>query len=211
MDIEFVLQLFQLATFAGILPSIVAILRQNSEVEVVRFLRILVWGSTIVGIAAYLLGSVFAVNNLFLLHFYTVFDFIMMTLIFRSYLPRNYVKWSIVLFSVAALANSIFVERLATFNVVARSVEAFIVICYVMRYFWATLSEMKIKRLEKQPFFWISCGALLYYAAGFFIFIFSADILPYENLWFTYWGIHAIFTILLYLFYSVALWVQPEK
>lgn len=165
----------------------------------------------IVGITAHVLGREFGMNNLFLLHFYTIFDFIMMTLIFQAYLPRSFVKWGIIVFSFAALLHSIFVEQLNTFNVLARSVEAFIVMCYVMRYFWFTLKEMKIKRLEQQPIFWISCGALLYYAAGFFIFLFSTDLLPHDDLWFTYWGIHAFFTILLYLFYSVALWVQPEK
>jgi hypothetical protein len=161
--------------------------------------------------AAYVLASVLSINNLFLLHFYTIFDFTMMTLIFRDYLPSNYVKWVIIAFGLIALVNSIFIERLATFNIAARSVEAFVIICYVMRYFWLTLKEMKIIRLEKQPIFWVSCGALLYYAAGFFIFLFSHDLLPYDELWFTYWGIHAIFTILLYIFYSIALWVQPTN
>ncbi|WP_020534696.1 hypothetical protein [Lewinella cohaerens] len=211
MSAELTLQLGQIATFICILPSIIALFQWNSGVKTHRQLGVLVLGATTVGIAAHTLAQVYQVNNLFLLHFYTVFDFIMMTLIFQTYLPRAFVKWSIIVFSCAALLHSIFIEQLNTFNVLARSVEAFIVMCYVMRYFWFTLKEMKIKRLEQQPIFWISCGALLYYAAGFFIFLFSTDLLPYDDLWFTYWGVHAFFTILLYLFYSVALWVQPEK
>jgi len=211
MEKELTLQLFQIATFISILPSLIALWRLNSSINVHKQLRILVWGATMVGITAHILGREFGINNLFLLHIYTIFDFIMMTLIFQAYLPRWFVKWAIICFAVAALLNSILIERLSTFNVLARSIEAFIIMCYVMRYFWLTLKSMSIKRLEKQPIFWISCGALLYYAAGFFIFIFSADMLPYDDLWFTYWGIHAIFTILLYLFYSIALWIQPEK
>lgn len=211
MDTSLSIQLSHIATFMIVLPSLLALLRLSSELRIHRLLIFLVGGAALVSILAYVLGSVFAINNLFLLHFYTVFDFIMMTLIFRDYLARAYVEWSIIIFTVAALSNSILIEQLSTFNILARSVEAFVIICYVMRYFWLTLQEMKIQRLEKQPVFWVSCGALLYYAAGFFIFLFSHDLLPFDELWFTYWGIHAIFTILLYLFYSIALWVQPEN
>lgn len=211
MDINFSIQLSHASSLMVLLPGLVALFRLSSTLRIHRLLTIYIAGAALISISGYILGSVFSINNLFLLHFYIIFDFIILTLIYRDYLPRTYVRWSIVLFTVLALANSIFIEKLSTFNVLARSVEAFIIIGYVMRYFWLTLKEMKVDQLEKEPIFWVSCGALLYYAAGFFIFIFSQNILPFKELWFTYWGIHAIFTILLYLFYSIALWVQPEK
>lgn len=211
MDTSLSIQLSHTSAFMVVLPSLLALLRLSSDLRIHRLLIILVGGAALVSTSGYLLASVFSINNLFLLHFYTAFDFIMMTLIFRDYLPRAYVKWGIIFFTVAALGNSILVEKLSTFNVLARSVEAFVIICYAMRYFWLTLKEMKTQQLGRQPIFWISCGALIYYAAGFFIFLFSHDLLPFERLWFTYWGIHAIFTILLYLFYSIALWVRPKS
>jgi len=69
---------------------------------------------------------------------------------------------------------------------------------------------MKVQHLEASPLFWISIGTLFYNAGSFFIFLFSKDIVPFEELWQTYFGIHAIFTILLYIFYSIALWVKQK-
>lgn len=211
MDTSISIQLSHASTFMILLPGIIALLRRSSTLRVHRLLTILIAGAAFVSISGYILGSVLSVNNLFLLHFYIVFDFIILTLIYRDYLPRMYVKWSIIVFTIVALGNSVFIEKLSTFNVLARSIEAFVIICYIMRYFWLTLKKMKIDELEREPIFWVSCGALLYYAAGFFIFLFSHDLLPFNELWFTYWGIHSIFTIILYLFYSIALWVQPEN
>ena len=211
MEQEFVLQLFLFATFYALVPALVALVRWNRADETQRYLRVLVWAAALVGIGAHVMARVLKENNLFLLHFYTILEFILLTLIFRNYLPKKFVWWIIGLFSVAALINSVFIEKLGTFNVIARSVSAFLIMCYVMRYFWITLRDMKMRYLERQPMFWISCGALLYYAASFFIFIFSNDILPLADLWWTYWGVHAIFTILVYTFYSIALWVGPQQ
>lgn len=210
MDRELVLQLFLVATFIGLLPSVVAFIRWSGPAREQRYLRVLVWTGTAVGIAAHIMGRVFGTSNLFLLHFYTIFDFTMITLIFQPFLSNRFSKWAIGIFAMLALINSVFIEQLNTFNVVARSIAAFVIMCYVLRYFWVTLQEMNVRYLERQPIFWISCGAILYYAAGFFIFIFSNDLLPHDDLWWTYWGVHAIFTIILYSFYSIALWVRPK-
>ena len=200
-----------ISTLFGILPSLIAFLKIKSADEIQRLLRILVWGATLCGLSAMGLAKLLHINNLFILHFYTIFDLVMLTLIFRNYIGRNLSRGIIILFVTLAATNSIFVAKFNSFNVLARSIEAFIIICYALTFFTLTLKRMDIVKLNRSPMFWISCGALLYYAASFFIFIFSQDIQPMLDIWYIYWGIHAIFTIVLYIFYSIALWVQPEK
>ena len=148
--------------------------------------------------------------NLFLLHIYTIFDFILLTLIFKDVLPQIVFKVLIFTFPLFAAVNSIFLEKLMTENVLNRSISAFLLMFYALCFFTKTLGEMKIIHLERQPMFWISVGVLFYNAGSFFIFLFSRVLTPIPELWYTYFGIHAIFTIILYCFYTIALWVQPK-
>ena len=135
----------------------------------------------------------------------------LITLIFRSVLHPVFTKIILIAFPVFAAINSLFVEQLNTMNVLNRSISAFLIMFYALTFFLYHLRALKITRLEREPLFWISIGVLFYNAASFFIFIFSMDLEPYNELWFTYFGIHSIFTILLYTFYSIALWVQLNQ
>lgn len=211
MDKSFIILLFKIGTYIGLLPILVGIWHRKHGNGTQKSLFLLVVLATSIGISANLVSKYFNIPNLFLLHFLTVIEFGLLTWIFRDYLPKGWAKWLIITFTVVALGNSIFLEKLVTFNIYARSVEAFAVMVFALLYFARTLREMKVKRLEQEPMFWISCGTLIYYAASFFIFLFLMDILPYGDLWFTYYGIHAIFVIILYLFYTIALWVRPKS
>jgi len=149
--------------------------------------------------------------NLFLLHIYTIVDFILLSLIFKPVLPQLLSRLLLFGYPLFATINSVFFEQLKTENVLNRTLSALILMFYALSFFTKTLREMKILNLEKEPLFWISIGVLFYNAASFFIFLFSHYLTPIHNLWFTYFGIHAIFTILLYICYTIALWVQPKQ
>lgn len=208
MNQELSLALSNTATFIALLPGFLAIFRWNSGSPIHRLLAILVWGNGGIGILAYCL-AINGMANLYLLHFYIIFDFVLLTLIFSSVIGQKLVRGLLMVFPFLAIINSVFIEKLEGFNVINRSIAAFLIICYTLGFFTKTLREMKIQRLENTPIFWISIGAIFYYAASFFIFLFSTDLLPYDEMWLTYFGVHAIFTILLYIFYTIALWVRP--
>lgn len=201
-----------IATFAALIPCLVTLfgIKNPSRIPEHRLLTILVWGGAGIGLLAYYMAAFLESPNLFLLHIYTIFNFVMMTLIFRSIIPRKIMY--ILLFAYCGFAsiNSIWFEHLQTLNVLSRSISAFIIMFYPLVFFLKTLKEMKARHLELLPLFWISIGALFYNAGSFFIFLFSKDISPHEELWITYFGIHAVFTIFLYIFFAIALWVRPK-
>lgn len=199
-----------IATYISFLPSLIALLYYNSLTNEQKWLAYLVWGGTIIGISALVIGGVFGVSNLFLLHIYTVFEILILTVIYRSALNWNGLHYWITPFVLFAIINSVFIEKLQTFNVLSRSISAFILMFYALSFFLKTLKEMKIVRLERSPIFWISVAVLFYNAGSFFIFLFSGALASRFELIFTYFGIHAVFTILLYIFYTIALWVRPE-
>ena len=203
--------LANISSFWGLIPCLIEIFVWKKNIEEQRLLSILVWGGTFISLTAFFMGHVLGVPNLFLLHIYTIFEFILLTLIFRSVLHPLFIKIVLIAFPLFAAANSIFFEQLNTMNVLNRTISALLIMFFALSFFLVNLRAMKIIRLEKEPLFWISIGALFYNAASFFIFIFSKDLEPFHDLWFTYFGIHSLFTILLYTFYSIALWVQPKQ
>lgn len=203
--------LMDVVSFIGLIPTLIAILTFQRHNRTQRRLAWLVWGSTVISLTAFVLAAVFHRPNLFLLHILTIFELIFLTLIYQDYLPRKMDRIIIVVFSLGALFNSIVVEQFASMNVPARSMEALIIIVYALLFFSTTLRQMEIKHLERIPLFWISSGGLIYYSGSFLIFLFSVNIRDFGELWFGYWGLHALFNILLNLIYAVALWVKPTR
>ncbi|MCG8327832.1 MAG: hypothetical protein MI974_09120 [Chitinophagales bacterium] len=211
MDENLSFLLADISSFFGLIPASIAFYRIKTAIRAQRLLSILVWGGTCISLAAFALGFFWGAPNLYLLHIYTIFDFILLTFIFKPVLNQKMVNALLIIFPLFAAVNSIFFEQLITFNVLNRSISSFLIMLFALSFFTKALKEMKILQLEKTPLFWISIGALFYNAASFFIFLFSKDLVPFKNLWFTYFGVHSIFTILLYIFYSIALWIRPEK
>ena len=202
--------LASIGVFIGLIPCAIAIIRNSSLLPEQRKLSILVFGATSIAITSWYIASFLQMNNLFLLHFYNIFEFAMISIIYKPYIGSKTGVSLIILFTIFAATNSLFFDQLTTFNVLTRSMSAFIFMYYALTFFVMSLKKMNIQKLERAPFFWISCGVLFYYAASYFIFIFSKDILPHEELFYIYWSIHAVFTILLYIFYSIALSVRPK-
>lgn len=200
-----------LATYVGLIPSLLALIKFKNATKEFHLIAYLVWWGTAIGFLALFIASFLHRPNLFLLHIYTIVDFILLSLIFKQTLPAYLSLFLLFGFPFFAAINSIFFEHLKTENVLNRTLSAFILMFYALSFFTKTLREMKIKNLEKEPLFWISIGVLFYNGASFSIFLFSHYLTPIHNLWYTYFGIHAIFTILLYLFYTIALWVHPKS
>ena len=199
------------SAYCELIPALLAFSKIKNATRDYLLLATLVWVGTAIALLARFVGSFLHQPNLFLLHIYTIVDFILLSLIFKPVLPKFLSRLLLFGFPVFATINSIFFEHLKTENVLNRSLSAIILMFYALSFFTKTLREMKILNLEKEPLFWISVGILFYNAASFFIFLFNHYLTASRDLWFTYFGIHAIFTILLYICYTIALWVQPKQ
>lgn len=211
MSRELSFLLADVGSFVGLIPCVIALYRIHWADREQRLLSLLVWIATVISLTAYVLPAWFHLPNLPLLHVYTIVDFVMLSLLYRPVLHPGLFRLLILIFPVFAAVNSIFFAGLDSMNELSRSISAFTIMIYALSFFAKTLREMKVVRLEHTPLFWISIGTLFYNAASFFIFIFSKDLAPFKEMWLTYFGVHAVFTILLYLFYSIALWIRPEQ
>jgi len=149
-------------------------------------------------------------NNLPLLHVYTICEFIMISwfysIVLRDYLPVKLLTWVAVGFTVFALLNSLLLQNWYTFNTIPRSIESLLVILLSLVCYYRMLSEMKIRKMERSPIFWINTGFLFYFSGALFLFMLSNYILPLNHqLNIFIWTIHACFSIMLYLFIFLGL------
>jgi hypothetical protein len=149
-------------------------------------------------------------NNLPLLHVYTICEFIMIiwfySIVLRGFLPAKLLVWIAAGFTVFALMNSLLLQSWYTFNTIPRSIEGLVVILLSLVCYYRMLSELKIRKMERSPIFWINTGFLFYFSGALFLFMLSNYILPLNHqLNIFIWTIHACFSIMLYLFIFLGL------
>ncbi len=178
-----------------------------------RWLGALLIFSAIVEVFAFSLAK-FKINNLPLLHLYTIVEFFFLIQIFSKHLSSlNKTKNIVLIFFIGvAVFNSFSGKGLLDFNHIARSTESFLIILFCIWYFYDILNNLPDEFLEKNPMFWINTGLLIYFSASLFIFIFSNYLLTAdENLSLQSWNVHGILTIIHNLFYLIAISVKHER
>jgi uncharacterized membrane protein YfcA len=151
-------------------------------------------------------------NNLFLLHIFTIEEFVMVSLFYsaslKEYISKRVFYTFIVLFTIFSLFNSFFLQPFTKNNTYARSIEGLFIIAYTIIYFYKSLDETNAVREKRTTFLWISSGFLLYFSYSVLLFTLSNFIRGNDlrELRLTLWAIHALFSILLYIQISIGLW-----
>ena len=99
----------------------------------------------------------------------------------------------------------------AQFSPVQHFIESMAVLALAVGYLWQLLRPpLTLAPLEREPMFWVSAGAVLYFAGNSLIFLTSNLTLFYSReLSLTVWAIHALLYSFLNGFYIVALCVNP--
>lgn len=203
-----------LAFLPVLLATIVAIVRFKKLEAPLRFLCFLVFFSLTTELVSRILW-IYKIPNLFLLPMYTTVEFSLIAWVyhlalrqytFGRWIPRLLVGF--ILCSGAIIAW----EGFSRFNDYQRFIESVLILGFVIYYFYKVLQEAAIIYLEHTPLFWVSSGLFIYFSGNIFIFILSNYILSYsKQLNYQAWIIHAMLNIVLYVFYSLALWINPRK
>lgn len=204
--------LADLSAYSIFIPLAIGMFKLKKLIPLQRLLMGLLFISFLFEFAAFWVSEQLDLTNLPLLHVFTVIQFTFLILIFRqSFDIADRWYWLLLAaFLGFAIIDILYISDLQSFNPLARLVESLILITCSFFYLYKTLEELKIRRLEKEPMFWISAGLLIYFAGGFLIFISSNYIMPIKLTLFLFWGLHAILNIILNLFYSIALWTEPQ-
>jgi hypothetical protein len=160
-----------------------------------------------------MLLSFFSVHNTFLFDIYVVEEFVLLSMLYRSWLSnRIHAKISIpivaLLFVVFSIYNSIHLQRHHVFNSNARAIESILLASYSVIGFYHLFQESMEEPISRNPFFWINTAILLYFSAGIFLFLLSNTLLKNMDNTFNriVWDIHRWLAIVYYTLIGIGIW-----
>ena len=197
------------AVFSILLPLSIAVIRFKDLQREMKILALLLSFGAMTELAANLLANN-KINNLPILHLYSVVEFSLLFtiyyLFFQGLISRSVYRLGIVGFFMLALINVLLFQGLQTFNTYPLLVECTVFTGLSLLFFYQTLKEKKVLHIEQSAMFWFSSGHLIYFAGNLSIFTFSNFILEISNqLHEGIWAIHSVFLIILYITYSISL------
>ena len=188
-----------------LLPIITAIVRKKhwGPPEKVIFFYLLISG--LFNVLAALLAAR-RINNLPLLHLYTVIEFFIITGFFyvatQSNKDRFVIRSLWLTFPVIAVLAILSFNSLFVYNQIPRSIEAIIILILCIHFFMKSLSFSA----APVPFFnfAIVVGLLLYFSGSLALFALSDFIIGNRTINNLIWNTHATFVLIMYLIIAVA-------
>jgi len=160
------------------------------------------------GIGRYLAER--SISNLYVQHIFTCVEILLACFFFREALPGKRIKkWLpvvAVIFIIAAVLNSLFIQEIAVHNSYARSISALIVIALCLYFFKTKLATGF--NWKRDPLFWFVSGFLIYFSSSLFLFILSnvTFITMSKQLAWALWDIHATMVLIMYLLFAAGFW-----
>ncbi|KAB8156059.1 hypothetical protein EZY14_002250 [Kordia sp. TARA_039_SRF] len=155
-------------------------------------------------------------NNLPVFHFYSIVECLLILNLYKEALKKLFPKYFFmsigVIFTVFAIVNMLYFQALTTFNSNVTTTLGFLVIFLCLCYFYALLQEEIYSPLEKKPMFWINAGFLIYFSSNLILFFINNSMFTKpDSVSYLVWGLHAVVNIILMLFFTIAVWVNPIR
>jgi len=198
------------ATWVITIPVLIGSLRYrqlSKECRIIYFFTIIAW---VTEISSYITRSM-SINNMPLLHIYTVVEFTMISwfyhVLFKKMFSFSPLIFIAVLFACGSVINSVFIQRILSFNSYTRGIEAMLIIVYAVVFLYGFFFQSDTRQVTDNPALWITAGILIYFSGAATLFILSNYILPMgyqfnKNVW----ALHAMLSIIMYCFITVGLW-----
>ncbi|GHN02228.1 hypothetical protein WSM22_37170 [Cytophagales bacterium WSM2-2] len=210
---------FEKAVIAGQVLVVVCLLigiyrfRRASKDQ--KIVLALVFLAFIVELAARILWT-YKMNNLFLFHLYAVGEFTLLMFLYIAHLngliKPVLMRGLLVAFIVFAISNTLFFQNLKEFNSNVTFIECLLLILLALLYFYKLLRDLNHRKLQQVPMFWINMSVLTYFSGALILFHVANDLIPLpEKELGAIWGTHALFNIVHYLLYAIALNLTPQK
>ncbi|GAA4452163.1 hypothetical protein GCM10023189_15140 [Nibrella saemangeumensis] len=95
------------------------------------------------------------------------------------------------------------------FNSYAHPLSGLFTIVLVLAFYFQVLESLQIPNIKRDPYFWFSSGALLYYTGTLLVYVFSRytlSVSPEIDMQRQYWSIDCLLSIIFYLFMAVGIW-----
>ncbi len=188
------------------LPLTVAILRYKYLSPALRFFIIYL----VLNGAGNLCASILAyrrINNLPVLHVYTVLEFVLISFfykkILRTHIPAKVINAIVYTFIAFCIINTSFFQPIYSYNSYSRAFSCIIIMGYALYCFKHALDAADGDDGERQIPLWINAALLLYFGGSLFLFI-SANLILSDSFMNTiFWTIHATLVLIMYFLFTM--------
>lgn len=152
------------------------------------------------------------INNLPLLHVYTLGEFILFSFFYRSLILKptlfsRFFWYIVVIGSILIIANSLFVQSIFDFNSIAKTAVQIILIGYAVLYFYNLVADDQFSQLKSKSIRLVNSAVIIYYSGSLFIFMFSRISFGNEDLYTVFWIFNAFLNLSFHLLILFALWI----
>ncbi len=151
------------------------------------------------------------INNMPLLHLYTVVEFACCALFFRNALEgtriSKFIPFLIGAFTLLSILNTCFLQDIFSFNSYSRSLEAVLLILLCLFFFYKLLGAKVDAARRSVPYLWAGMGFFFYFSGSLFLFLFPEFEHAEFSIYQLAWLIHALLVLLMYTFFSIAFYL----
>jgi hypothetical protein len=183
--------------------------RKKLNTSFLRILYFLSWNFLIEILA--ILFIEFEINNLPLLHLYTLGEFILFSYFYLSLSNtssriRKTAWYFIGGGALFIILNTVFIQGVFEFNTIAKTFVQIVIIAYAVLYFYHLVANASFSEATSKSIRLVNSAIIIYYSGSLFIFMFSHFSIGKEEVFILFW----IFNVLLYFIFQllifIALW-----
>jgi hypothetical protein len=187
---------------------------KNLNIPLRRLMYFLIW-NLLIEVAARLF-IIKGINNLPLLHVYTVGEFILFSWFYKSLISKpgwfRNKFWVIVSgVTIFMIANSLIFHLGGDYNSTSKTVAQVIIISYAVLYFYNLTNIQTISKNDSKGLSLVNSAVLIYYSGSLFIFMFSQAIREYPEWIKTFWAFNAVLNLFFQLLVFFGIWKVVYK
>ncbi len=207
-----ILLFFRYTSLTSVLiPLLTGIVIWRHLIGRMKLLFWLAFASMFADFLALLLGFQ-KINNWSVINVFFIVQFALLYLIIEH--EKKSISSSAFFFCLIAfgVVNYFFFQSPIIFNSYSAYTYAIVIIIVCIRFLYVLMKDMPVERIQTLPLFWLSFGALIYYAGTLFLFLFNNYLVLHmptrlPNIWI----LHNILNITKNFFLFMTLWVNYKS
>jgi hypothetical protein len=193
---------------------------QKWRVSPIRFLIIYLVIICLTEFTGFFLGKegMYTAKNMLYKYFVLPFEFTFFLFLFGKHLPdvlsKKILRWSFIMFILCWISELLFIDKnWMPFSSFSYSAGNLFLLIIIFRYFAVLIKSEKLLLFYKEPQFWISAGALIFYLGSFPYYLLFNSLVKnyYEELYLPYHIIVIFLNCFMYGVFSITLlWAKPR-
>lgn len=150
-------------------------------------------------------------NNLPLLHLYTLGEFLFVSFFYKSLIHKpsffqNHFRTLIISGATLIMLNSLFIQPILEFNTIAKTSVQIIIISYAVLYFYNLTESHNLSNTTEKSLRLINSAVIIYYSGSFFVFMCGQFSFESSALYKIFWAFNAALNLIFQLLILWEIW-----